>query len=114
MQAKFLHFYPGYNWGSMMKARKLPFAVFLSLYQMIDAVEAETALETEIPAIMAALMGKTQEIRKKLDNVFEIKAEFNTAAAKEKDLRNSFRASSAIRNAKHSKEKNTLKKKKAK
>ncbi len=112
MQAKFLHFYPGYTWDMMMEPRRLPFGVFISLYKLIDAVEADRAIETEIPTLGAIFSGKIDKVKRKLDNVFEIRPEFDTVKAKEADMREAFRISSQIKQArKKEKEQIKLKKK---
>ena len=111
MQAKFLHFYPGYTWDKMMEPRKLPFSVFMSMYGMIEPVGADNAIEIIIPAISSIMSGKMEQIKNKVEKVFELKPEFETEAAKIADRQNSYRASSAIRKASKNKQKKTVLKK---
>jgi len=98
----------------MNEPGNLPFAVFVSLYKMIDAVDADRAIETDIPALTAVLSGKIGNIRKKIEHVYEVKPEFETEAQKIADRQESYRVSHAIRMERDkNKEKIVLKKKKA-
>lgn len=98
----------------MMTPGALPFSVFLSLYAMIEPVQADKAIEIDIPALQAVITGKYKRINDKLQDVYEILPEFNTLKDKHRDMEEAFRISSQIKQQREKKKQKVVLKKKKK
>lgn len=86
MVAKFMNFYH-YKWCEIMEPFRLPFAVFVGLYEMIDRVHADKALEIDIATSIATTSGNFNFLEEKRGHVFTLITEKMTPEDKVADMK---------------------------